>query len=203
MNYIDIIPRELIELILYDITSPYDLISVSNLNTVSQVINNNRFWDAKIRKEFPDVNFALIPSYLYKLESESLAINLANYSHLYQSYKEVKDTINFFQNSSQIGNVLTQPRSSFKLSSVNNIAAIIPPYADPNTRTKLLDNFINGLHFELSSTISFYRDQRIGYIIQISYHNVRERYNYTVDINIIFDLLLHIYCNGVGRTPLF
>lgn len=90
MNYFDFLPEEMLAVILYDVDSTRDLITLSDLHrSFKNILQNELFWSTKIRLTFPNLDFRVVPDYLWKYKDKELYTILANYRRLYEIYENV------------------------------------------------------------------------------------------------------------------
>ena len=213
MLYFDIIPRELLHQILYNVLERKDVLTLynSNISIFRQVLDDPNYWNERVRyyiipfiinstnnKQFININYKAIPSDLLNYASEDIYSKMYKYERLVISYTNVISDIKQLIIQSPTINInccvlyalntitnfeLVCPHSVIcdKFEILNMIATVHPVTYSRNTD----ETGIIGISFNRGSTFYF----------TIVIEDI-EHFKYEVGVQNVFDLLLHLYCNG-------
>ena len=168
---------------------------------------------------FPEINSKYVPSNLLNFRNNENILNkISNYTILLNSYKKVKYAIN-----SSIEESVRNPCEgeeysqawAYLLKSINNFELLCPPSAyiardslslpkikiNDNIRIDLFKDFISyDYTYEdrnyYSPAISITIGHMFTYYIGTKSNYRNHDYIYEVDLQDVFNLLFHIYCNG-------
>lgn len=211
MLYFDIIPRELLHQILYNVLERKDVLTLynSNISIFRQVLDDSNYWNERVRyyiipftinstnnKEFININYKAIPSDLLNYASEDIYSKMYKYERLVISYtnsaRDIRQLI--IQNeSSDVQYIIL-----YALNSITNFELVCP-------HSIMCDKFeILNMIATIDPVIYSVNTDEAG-VIGISFNNTFhftimvediEHFKYDVGVQNVFDLLLHLYCNG-------
>ena len=170
-TYLDLIPKDLIYIILYKVNDD-DITDITDIKNLVEFSADSTFWENRIRYKVGNLNLNLIPQWFYNYRGKSMEVVMENYNKLLFNYEE---SINLANSLSETGSYKITPKM------VTNVEAYIHP-----------ENIFPGDYFNDDAPII---------LISRKGNNFQLKFTHTKDIHFlthqqIIDLLTHIQCNG-------
>ena len=188
MNYIDFIPRELIELILFNFNDTNRFLNLyAAFPSLKNIIVD--FWNRKVKKDFPMLNPEVIPTYLFEYKNQDIFAIIINHSIIKEIYESA---LREFRN---LGTFNNAPR--YFLSNIKNYNLLLIP--EEMRREKIfVDRLMLSLYRNSVTSFVWLYKQYSNYFISLYIPELGNMI-YEVSPTEAFNLLLHIISNG-GRT---
>ncbi len=213
--YFDILPKELNYLILFNIPNN-DMTKLIEIRPLEGILDESNFWEQRVKYNFPNVTWELIPDYLYRYNKrQTFTQHFNRYYKLNLAYEKTikilltfKDSLSVaisvwyeefteeerkdFDNDIKI--FLQEDVSSFytfRLNCINNFDVLNLWYTN-----KVEDNIELDIekYYKLEESYIMIYLQYDMYSFGLKSNN--EELIYNVEYIDIFNALLHLYCNG-------
>ena len=89
-DYLEVLPNDLIKVLIY----------VSNINLLKyissskdEIINDDNFWVQLIKHKMPDLNYKVVPQYLYNYKDMDRSSAIYNFIKLFRSYRTTTEKL--------------------------------------------------------------------------------------------------------------
>lgn len=92
-TYFDIIPEELISIILFNIEEVSDHINLKDITAFNKVLMTQEYWIQKIKITLPRLDLKCIPQSLLNFKNDIFDITLMNYGSILRAYNYMKEII--------------------------------------------------------------------------------------------------------------
>ncbi len=188
MNYFHTIPKELLEIILFNLDDPLILFELYDFDGFKDILTDNIFWNKKIKQDFPEINNKFVPSHLLNNNSNIFAV-ISNYSILLRSYKSTKKIIETYFR------LRTDYNISYLLNSINIFDVL---FVKGDQKEKIFKGFILRKADDYESNIVIW-GQYNKITLQVNIYNMFRSYifgEYNISSEELFNILFHIHCNG-------
>jgi hypothetical protein len=204
--YFETLPEELNQIILFKIDIDlYD--NLHELIIFKLILDKKHFWSNLLNDTTKNINYNLIPNYLFNYRDNEYITNICNYIILYNAYKDVQSKINYFieKGKSIIKHVniidykKMEYRYSYAMQAINNFDVLSLRYTkkvdyqlEYNIKKLFMHHMQNGdFYFEKKIIISL-RTKGHRFILE----NLEGELEYPVSQQDIFNALLHAILNG-------
>jgi hypothetical protein len=204
--YFDVIPEELNYIIISKIdVDLYD--DLYKINIFKSILDKGYFWSNLLKGSTKDINYNLIPNYLYNYNDNEYNTNLYTYINLIDAYNIVKERINsynsekeflsHYEDTTKYDNF--QMTWTYDMRGINNFDILNLKYTkrinndiEEKIRKLLMTRFkLNKIYqlFEISFSL---RMRGHVFILQVRGNQIE----YEVSLQDMFNAMLHVILNG-------
>ena len=202
MNYFDIIPWEANVSILIETTYTNLIKMYQSFKIFVEILSDNKFWNYHLYVYFPNLDLKLIPDYMYKLEDYTFETMLANRQRLDTAKSYTEGIFIMSRRNALSTNSGDAFNRTYPLAFVNNINALKLDLVSEDIRMNVVEKLL------VLSAIRKYQiliivTNDLKYMIKLLLetdetlsHRNRFEPEYEISKSDMYNLLIHIHCNG-------
>lgn len=192
-TYFSVLPKELIELLLYKVDQRTLIDIILSKNYEFQMLNSLLFWTNYVKLNFPEATFKYLPKYLYEWQDFDNVSTVLNYERYDNDYERTMEILNYDELWTDPNYDNTEPHY-FDINSITNyqlISDILRPHFDDISDLKVF--------LATRAWAAYHKSMKSFLVIGLGDHgNKLFIGNLTLSITKrqTADLLLHIYSNN-------
>ena len=217
MLYFDLIPQELLHLILYNISGDNDVFILYNIPIFKGILDDPSYWNGKIRYHLIPLIFNYYKNFNININYDAIPSDLLNYktgdiySRMFKSKRVIISYDTTFREINEIlirsyvepiyDDIEDMPDLVGNLYTLNNVSnfELLCPDSVVCDRLKIFNiiSTTNPVNHRISidaNLIGIIVNKSFYFIIKNKKHH--KSYEYEVKLQNVFDLLLHLHCNG-------